>query len=275
MGLSDNYTIGNVVVTKTEEQYDGDPRGLLWIWEKPNPRATYVMAIDPTVGRTGWSRSTRTNDDVRTDNGAIEMLRVGMNGAPDVQVAEYAAPIDAEDLGVVANGLGRLYSGTEEMALTIIEMYPGPGLLTFRMMVSLGYSNFAPWKKLDSLGTNNNGFGFYASPNSVKYLWLRGSRHIHNKKFEPKSEFLLEEMRACAINRNQWGEAGGTKHDDRVRAIMLGFWAIHDWSSPVETVAPKVITGNGGVANWQASDISADKLADAWEERFNEIMEAA
>ena len=82
-----------------EENFDGDPRGILWAYEEPKLNADYVVGVDPTLGLSSWTRYSRTRDDVDTDNGAIEVIRVGK---PDVQVAEYAAPINALDLAEAA-----------------------------------------------------------------------------------------------------------------------------------------------------------------------------
>lgn len=269
------YTIGNDVL-KLNGCQDNDPRGLVFIYEQPHSRNTYVMGLDPTVGRTGWSRETRTQDDYKIDNGAISIWRAQPDGI-DVQVAEYAAPIDAEELGAVANILGRLYAGSSDsgQALCIPEAYPGPGLLTIREMYQLGYNNFFLWKYLDSQVSQASGkVGFYSNRESVKYLWLRSSRHIHAGKVIPRSEHLVEEMRNCTIDPvKQWGMACYGKHDDRVRAMMLALWAIHDWSCQVDTKPSKVIIDNNE-PNWQASDVSAEGLVQLWEERFNEILEA-
>lgn len=272
------YTIGDQVLHPLEAEYDGDPRGLIWMWEPPIAKESYVMAVDPTVGRTGWSRATRTDDDYRIDNGAIEILRVGRDESPDAQVCEFAAPIDAEELGVVANALGRLFCGKDEQqqALSIIEMYPGPGLLTFREMIQRGYTNHFVWKYLDSMSAiGAQKFGFWPSREANKYLWIRASRHIHSGKFLPRSEWLVEEMRNCAVDVSKmWGAAVYGKHDDRVRAMMMALWAIHDWSMQIDTSPVKVSVGEVKEPDWQASDVSLKGLMDKWEERFAELSEA-
>jgi hypothetical protein len=272
------YSVGNEYSLKPNDlDYDGDPRGLIYMYEPPLPRATYVMGIDPTVGRTGWTRESRNEDDYKIDNGCISIWRAQPDDV-DVQVLEYAAPVDAEEIGVTANVLGRLYAGNSDtgQALCIPEAYPGPGLLTLREMTQRGYVNFFIWKYLDSYNTQNTGkLGFYSNRESVKYLWLRSSRHMHKGNVIPRSEHLVEEMRNCTINNNQWGEAISGHHDDRVRAMMLALWAIHDWSMQVDTKPMVVSVGENKLASWQASDVTFEQMMDAWEERFNEIGEAA
>src|ERR1035437_3529346 len=85
-----------------------DPRGFLFCWKRPEPNATYYMGIDPTRGVTGWSRTMRSMADRTIDNGVIEVLKLGRRGLPDEQVAEYAAPIDPQDLATVGAKVGRL-----------------------------------------------------------------------------------------------------------------------------------------------------------------------
>jgi hypothetical protein len=257
---------------------DHDPRGILWMYEPPNPRAQYVMGIDPTVGITGWHRNLRTEDDVRVDNGAIEVVRVGQDGRPDVQVAEYAAPIDPEDLADVANALGRLYAGSDEneQCLCIIEVYPGPGLLTLRKMINqYGYTHHFIWKYLDTLTSKpTNALGWTASPKTVRDLWIRGSRHINRGQLQVRSEAFIEEMQDCEQDPlKMTAKATYGRHDDRIRAMLMAIWAAHDWSAQVETESQSHVELGVVSAPWQASDISADQMYAAWEDRFAEITD--
>src|ERR1041385_4808833 len=72
------HVSGNSVTptSESEESIFHDPRGILFIWEEPKQHAKYIMGCDPTVGITGWGRSSRIPSDRRTDNGAIEIFRV-------------------------------------------------------------------------------------------------------------------------------------------------------------------------------------------------------
>ena len=260
-------------------ELDRDPRGIVFIWEDPSPRSTYIIGVDPTAGVTGWERELRTRDDFKVDNGAIEVLRLGRNGLPDVQVAEYAAPIDPEDLAAVVNALGRLYAGNDEneQALVICEIWPGPGLLTQRRMINeFGYGNFFVWRYLDTLTTKpTNNIGWTSTPKSVRDLWIRGSRHINRGKVIIRSEYLIEEMTDCEQDQlKMTAKAIYGRHDDRVRAFLMALWAAHDWSSQTFELDDHSRVEQGvPAANWQASDISAERMYDAWEDRWSEISE--
>ena len=110
-------TAGSIEKMEAAE-YDQDPRGILWMWKPPQKHRKYILGGDPTVGRTGWNRYNRSKEDSKTDNGALEIVMLGRRNQgfnePDEQVAEYAAPIDAFELGYVANIMGRLYAGIDE-----------------------------------------------------------------------------------------------------------------------------------------------------------------
>lgn len=276
MTLPALYTIGKEAIEAVEAPEDGDPRGLVLIFEPPSPRETYVLGCDPTVGLVGWNRARRTRDDFRTDNGAIEIVKLGRLGQPDKQVCEYAAPIDPEDLADVCNILGRLYAGNDEtgQCLAIIEVYPGPGLLTQRKLINaLGYMNLFVWKYLDSVAVRSStSLGWQSSPKTVRDLWIRGTRHISRDKVRILSPYLAEELAHCeADEQKMTARAASGKHDDRVRAFLMAIWAMHDWSYQIEDVTPPVVEGKA--PNWQASDVSVEKMLELWNDRFNEISE--
>lgn len=258
--------------------WDGDPRGIVWMYEEPKPREVYVMGVDPTVGITSWDRSLRTEDDIKTDNGAVEIIRMGRNGAPDAQVCEFAAPIDPEDLADVCNALGRLYAGNDdnEQCLSIIEVFPGPGLLTLRRMIStFGYTHQFVWKYLDSYAMKHTqSLGWTASAKTVRDLWIRGSRHINRGMVRIRSPYFVEEMTDAEMDPIKMSaKATYGAHDDRLRALLMAIWAGHDWTGQVETESHSRVEVGVPAANWQSSDMSADDMFEAWEERFAELTE--
>lgn len=275
--LHDLYTINRAGTLEVcEAPWDRDPRGMVLVFEPPRPTESYVMGIDPTVGIVGWNRQLRTQDDIRVDNGAIEIIRIGRRGKPDIQVCEYAAPIDPEDLADVANLLGRFYGGNDEdgQALSIIEVYPGPGLMTQRKMInSYGYYRHFVWKYLDTmLPKATSSIGWQSSPKSVRDLWIRGTRHISLEKLRVTSPYLAEELAHCEADElKMTAKASSGKHDDRVRAVLMAIWAAHDWDNPIEEVKTEVTVGKE--PDWQRSDISAEKMYDAWNDQWERLSD--
>lgn len=260
---------------------DYDGRGGCILFEPPDPRGNYVMGIDAAQGRTGWNRFSRSDDDTEIDNSAIEVIRVGQGELgtpgfrPDRQVAEFAGPIDPFDLAKVANALGRIYGGRNEdgQAGCIIEVYPGPGGPTQRtMMEQYGYTNMYQWQYLDTgLPSDRSKFdyGWYSTKQSMQHLWTRGLRLIHRKQLVFKSQFLVEEFADCEMDNVKLRGAAARGHDDRVMACLLAIWMGHNWTFSIETTQSRV--EQGPVVEWQATDISTDRLVDAWEERWAEL----
>lgn len=250
-------------------EWDKDPRGLVWIWEPPSSASTYVLGVDPTVGKTGWNRFSRVKEDSKIDNGCIQVIRVGKNGHPDCQVAEYAAPIDAFDLGYVVNALGRMYAGADEdQAKCIIEVYPGPGAATLQTCLELGYTNHFRWEYYgDSPATPTRAMGWHASSRTNRDLWVKASRHIVLQNVIIKSPWLAEEYADCRMNlEKEYGENPGG-HDDRVRAFNLALWIANSWTMNIERTQEKVTSV--AVQDPQFSDMSPEEIQAGWNDVFD------
>jgi hypothetical protein len=264
---------------------DDDPRGLVFLYEPPSPKFKYVMGIDATQGRTGWSRYSRSDDDQDIDNGAVEVIRVGSGEPgtpefkPDMHVAEYAAPIDPYDLAKMANALGRLYGGNDEdgQAHAIIEVYPGPGGPTQRvMMEQYGYTNFYRWQYLDTGMTSDRArfdYGWYSTKQSMQHLWTKGLRYIHRKQLVFKSPYLVEEFADCEMDLVKLRGTASRGHDDRVMACLMALWAAHNWTFNVEPAASKVSAGPA--VEWQRLDISSERMFDEWDAKWAELSAEA
>lgn len=276
-----------------------DPRGIIWLFEPPRQTARYSMGIDPTHGRSGWSRYNRAEDDHVIDNGAIQVLRIGrgtpcklcdpvtfkctspspFHYSPDVQVAEFAAPIDPYDLATVGNALGRLYCGVNEDAQCpcIIEVYPGPGGPTQKtMMEKYGYQNMYQYQYMDGVqSTRKWDYGWYSGRQQVQHLWTKGLRFLSRRQVIIRSPWLAEELANCRMDleRNRGAAAPGL-HDDRVTALLLSIWQGHNWSFSMEmdTITRAVV---GVPGEWQAQAISSEKMLEQWNEKFDQLVAEA
>jgi hypothetical protein len=267
------YTIGRAGgLTKMDTaEFDNDPRGIVWIFEPPNRGATYVLGCDPTTGRTGWNRYSRVKEDFHTDNGAIEVIKVGKDGAKDVQVAEYAAPIDAFDIAYVINILGRMYAGTDDdQCKAIIEVFPGPGAGTLQQCLELGYTNHFKWEYYgDTPAQPTRAMGWHASNRTNRDLWVKASRHLVLQNCIIRSPWLTEEYADCRMSVDKdYGENPGG-HDDRVRAFNLALWAANSWSMNIERTTEKVATSEA--VDWQHSDMAIEEIYEGWNDMFDRI----
>lgn len=269
---------GSISPTDQKEVEDPDKRGLICLLEPPRRNARYVMGVDPCAGITGWDREHRTTDDLANDNGSIEVIRCG-NGQeiPDVQVAEYAAPVDAEDLADVAALLGRMYCGNSDSgeALAIIEIWPGPGLLTQRRLMNhFNYQNFFRWEYLDTMVPKaTNTFGWQSTPKTLHLLWTRYARHYRKGLLRIRTATLMDEMRGLQKAQGQpFPEAvGELARDDRVRAASMAVWAAHDWILAESSTEQQKVTSVSTEPEWQSSDCSSEDLYTSWEERFSNL----
>lgn len=265
------YTIGNAgrIDKMDPREYDYDPRGIIWMWEAPSKSHRYVLGCDPTVGRTGWNRFARVKEDAKTDNGAIEVLRIGKDGKPDAQVAEFAAPIDAFDLGYVINLLARLYAGDEEDSCkVIIEVFPGPGAGTLQTVLELGITNLFRWEYYgDTVATPTRALGWHASNRTNRDLWVKAARHLVLQHCIVRSPWLVEELSDARLNVDkQYAENPGG-HDDRVRAFCLALWVANSWTVNLDRVTEKVVANE--VPDPQCSDSTLDEIRSQWDSVFD------
>ncbi|HKT90146.1 MAG TPA: hypothetical protein VJQ59_16995 [Candidatus Sulfotelmatobacter sp.] len=236
------YVNHGSLVPAEDADYDGDPRGIVWMYEQPKPNGEYVIGVDPSVGIVGWNRFSRRDDDVKTDNAVVEVIKCGRGSEiPDVQVAEYAAPIDPDELAEVANIIGRVFGGRNEdgQAKCIIEVYPNPGLLTHRRMVELGYLNMFNWTYLNGVVPvpKVGQLGWYSTPKTQQALWLRGSKHMTKKNFIPRSPWLVEEMADVVLDMQKMrARAYYGHHDDRLQATLMALWCARQFSMEAESI---------------------------------------
>jgi hypothetical protein len=256
--------------SESDESLFADPRGIFWMFEEPKPWAKYIMGCDPTTGITGWTRGARREGDEKVDNAAIEIFRVDAiplplfreDGIPDIdpatrtqrfrlrdlQVGEYAAPIDAVEIAQVCNLLGRIYAGDQEDQCELIhEAYPGPGILTTQELLRLGYANLWYWEYIDAAAEETDRIGWHSTRESQKLLWNRSRRHLMLQNAMIRSKWLVDEYANSVIDLDKMrAKAAYGYHDDRLQAANMCYWAGHKWTYNAErtnepvTAAPEV-----------------------------------
>ena len=304
-GLGEFHTAG-VAVTASAEGFDElvaqgrsgdlDPRGVLWIWEPPKSNALYKMGLDPTVGVTGWTRASRLDGDDRVDNAALVVVRVDAfrvaltlpDGSPDIdpvtkrqrersvdlQVAEYAAPVDATEAARIANALGRIYRGVDEEACELIhESWPGPGMLTTQELLRLGYPNIWHWERFANVVVEETqNFGWHSSFESQKTLWYRSRIHMMERRAKVQSPWLKAEYADAVIHQvKQRATVEPPGHDDRMQAWHMALWAAHEWTQAPEPSHEEVLTGAETV-DWQRrAPVFGEETS--WRESFARAMD--
>jgi hypothetical protein len=273
------FTVGESgrLLKMSPAEYDNDPRGIVWVWEPPSRGHTYGIGIDPSFGRTGWSRYTRVKEDRRINNSVIQVVRMGRYDEPDTQVCEYAAPVDAFEIGQIAAILGRIYAGSDDtdQCKVILEVFPGPGKMTARQLLEDGYVNLWRWEYYAEIKAEQAAqFGWHATNQTNRDLWSKASRHLILKNAVVRSPWLLTEFEDCRWNQDkQYGENPNDEkgHGDRVRAFNLAIWMLNGWSSNLERRKEEVRTTPRPEP--ACSDMSWTQVQDAWQESWERMCE--
>ncbi len=277
----ETYNIGRYAWAPSEPDLI-DSRGILWMWEPPQRTCQYVIGCDPTMGISQWNRQLRTKDDTDVDNAVIEVFRVGARTSrgkeKDVQVAEWAAPVDPYDLAEYVNSIGRMYAGNDEegTALACIEVYPGPGWQTQQELSHrFGYMNFPPWAVASGLTMRYQGnkFGWFSNRSTRVDLWTRGTSHLQRDGAMLRSPWLVEEMADCTPDNflAMTARARSGLHDDRVVATLIALWFCNEWSLAIEPTEPNAAESLEG-PKWQAAPISAASMFDEWNDRVSSLL---
>lgn len=252
------------------ELHDSDERGVIWIWEQPRASSTYVLGVDTTVGITGWTRELRVEEDAKIDNAVIQVLRVGK---PDVQVAEFAAPIDQYELAKYVNFLGRMYAGNsdEQQALACIEMNNGGWATQTELINRYGYTNLPPWRYESGLTPFiTKKYGWYSNQSTRRDLWIMGMRHINAKLVKINSPWLVEEMTDCTWDNflSMTARASYNSHDDRVVSLLISCWYAHEWSLELDHAPESAPIQRMDRPDYQRSDMSYDEMISEANENF-------
>lgn len=322
------HRVGQYILRPLDEsELDRDIRGVVFLWEQPNERYHYVLGCDPTGGIPGWKRIFKQSNDANTDNGAIEIFRRGRparscddcssrgwhptstkgitvecrtcdgRGKLDgraVQVAEFAAPIDAEDIALYVYVLGRLFRGSSEFeeCLAIIESN-NTGLLTIRkLQAAYDYTNLWQSDTINNSITpkHTSGIGFSSSATTVPVLHARSRSVVMRRDVEIRSKHLVKEYSDAIVKitgSDSDGNStsivvrerfivppGGGRHDDRMTASFLVFWALFDWTesgnqaddggyeSPARRTIPDLA----------ARDVSAAEQKERWNDLAAEYL---
>lgn len=294
-----------------------DPRGLILIWEQPELSGRYYCSSDPCGGIPGWSRVLKQQDDIKIDNGTVEVYRKepgarmcetcsgtgwikspnttanitiecekcrarGRIGGRAVQVCEFAAPVDAEDLAKWVYAISTLYRGASDsdQCLTIVENN-NTGIMTIRKLQNeFQHSSLYRWRTIDGeVPKFTNALGWHSSSTTVPVLHARSKGAITRRDVLVRSKYLAQELNNAVVVIYADGQrrrfevpAGAGRHDDRMSATFMALWALFDWTESQDDADAVSSTREltGSVVNFAASDCTAEEMRDRW----NETLEA-
>lgn len=199
---------------------DTDPwNGRLLVWESPQPAETYALGIDPAMG-------------VARDRSVCQVIRIGTLYRPDEQVAEFACDfLDPVFFADIVNTIGRFY-GTQEMeAFATVEINADCGdTLANDLRMRLDYSNQFIWKAYDRLNNMyTNKIGWYTTKTTRPKIIARGLHAMIQNDLIINSPYLIDEMADFKRDHTEAkAKARSGRHDDRVMALLIGYWGAHD-----------------------------------------------
>ena len=248
--------------------------GRLLIYEEPDPKAIYALGVDPAGGK-------------GADRSCVQVIRCGDLQRPDAQVAEFASDFHGpHDLAPVAAAIGRIYGdGAGGEALLSVECngaYGDAALFDIRSRCS--YGNLFVWKIYDkTTKMQTNRLGWWTTPSTRPKLIARGHHAITSGDLIINSEFLLDEMEDFEGDLYMAkAKAASGRHDDRVMALLIAYWAAHDmeWMAGQDIAVDRRRLKAAGKleqaeedktarkANWQNQAITYDEMMDAWDASF-------
>jgi hypothetical protein len=209
-------------VEKREKPKEGN-KGLVTVWEPPDPAFYHVVGVDASHG-------------LGKDRHAVEVLRKGLLGAPDEQVAEYwSDDISPFQLANVVEFVAKMY-GADYPATTIIETNPGsPGQITQQELIRRGFSSLYINKRFGAVGAKRGtSYGFPTTPATRNMVTTCLEDNVKNGMVILHSPFLFGEMDHFVetwtdSGRRHHGHAEGKDfHDDGRFALGLALLAAHE-----------------------------------------------
>lgn len=209
-----------------------DPNNKVFIWEMPDPTASYGAGEDLAEG-------------LGEDRSVIEIIRKGDFDHPIRQVCEFASDeVNAVGATAIAYALGSFYSPrfptpgldpastlpeSSRQLRHIIEVNTGEPLqLELR---KLGWSNFHRWCRYDSRKlVPTNKLGWFTVTWS---RWLMLDYLIHflrNHLIDIGSPWFIDEMQSFQkADSDAKLKAEFGAHDDRIMAFGIAFFSLHIW----------------------------------------------
>jgi hypothetical protein len=194
--------------------------GRLLIYKAPEPGKVYWLGVDPAEG-------------VRGDRSVCQVGMFGDMQHPDEQVAEFACDfLDPVDFASIVDSIGRLYAdpdGTEAF-LTLEINAPCGDTMCSDLRYRLDYGNLFIRKSYDKINNMyTNTYGWSTNKSTRPKIIARGVHALQYGDLIINSPFLIDEMSDFKRDRfDEKPEARKSSHDDRVMALLLGYYGAHD-----------------------------------------------
>jgi hypothetical protein len=277
------YRVGtHVLAPVADPHHPEDPRGQVLMWEPPQKNEKYVIGADTAGGIPGWNRLLigTENDNEERDNGVLSVWRIGRGSQPEVQVAEFAAPIGEHELALYAYLLGLIYEGSSDMnqALIHAEVDPKGAAFHQELVGRYNYLNLMPRYRIQDgvMMRDPQLFGWQSNMHSMRLLWSHSKRHVASEHTRVRSEWLADELttlQADPVLKRAAAEDG--YHDDRCIAAFLAWWAANNWAYYDPYKADQLVETKATPAepiDWQSSDMDYEEMLNSWDNTIGHLL---
>jgi len=251
--------------------------GRVIIFEPPQRDARYVIGVDPAQG-------------LGADRSVVQVLKVGTVKYPDMQVAEFASDFHGPvALAEIAAALGRIYAGTEDEALAVVELNSAGGgnICQSDMRFKWRYSNLYLRKSETAVDAGyQHQFGWQSTPYKRRTLVYRGVAAFNSGELIVNSPHTIEEMMDFRPeSADAIAQAAAGKKDDRVMALFMAYLGAHEdeWLSGENVArARRTLTAAASVReteeaenpgpkrDWQNTPVKADVMWASWDHILDE-----
>ena len=169
-------------------EMQADPEGDFVIWEQPQPKAEYVLGVDPAQG---------------VEGGTLAAIVILKRGKKQKQVARWKGSVNALQLVPYIESLAYLYNE----GLVSIEVNSS-GLST-QEALARSYSHNYRWRVLDKRSRNiTEKIGWYSSVNTKQLLITHMQQLFEEGSFETYDpDFLRQTYGLSNVGESQWGSA--------------------------------------------------------------------
>ena len=207
------------IIKPTEYEKDAW-NGRLLVWDAPIRGEVYGLGVDPAEG-------------VGADNSVCEVILLGNLKHPDIQVAEFACNyLDPIEFAEVVKIIGKWYAdpdGTEAFCTVEINA-PCGDVMVNDLYNRLDYGNLFIRKHYDKLSNiYTNLLGWSTNKATRPKIISRGIHAFSYGDLLVNSDHLLQEMQTFQRDMTlAKHKAMSGKHDDRLMALLIGYWGAHD-----------------------------------------------
>ena len=183
----------------------------LYVWEQPNPSASYYLGCDVGDGILG------------SDFTVVEIFRAGYGMEPDTQVAEWVGYEPPIAFAKILYSLGWWYNQSE-----IAVEYAKEGTATANeLAMGLEYPKLYVPRHPDKTGNQLTRYIHWQTTGKTKpYLMTRMNESLLEDSIVIRSQYLLDELRRCVKDASSFAGLGG--HDDAAVAACIAHYCMRE-----------------------------------------------